>query len=132
MSGVIKEIIKTDGKYAVIGLPCFLKGLRLASSQNKNLKEKILIVLGLVCGQMKSKNYTTYLAKMAGIDGELSKVNYRGKDKDKPASNFYFIQNFLFARNEPLLKSFFNKTLNNFYLIRAGRENLKTVVTCSA
>ena len=90
MSVVIKKILKNKGRYAIIGLPCFLKGLRLAAEKNKKLRERVIITIGLVCGQMKSKHYTTYLASLAGINGKLKKVNYRGKDSQKPASNYFF------------------------------------------
>ena len=90
MSIVIKEILKNKGRYAITGLPCFLKGLRLAAKRNKKLRERIIITIGLVCGQMKSKHYTAYLASLAGINGKLKKINYRGKDSQKPASNYFF------------------------------------------
>ena len=90
MSNVIKEIIREDCRYAITGLPCFLKGLRLAAIKNKKLRERIIITVGLVCGQMKSKHYTTYLASLSGINGKLKKINYRGKSFQKPASNYFF------------------------------------------
>ncbi len=90
MSGVIREIIKREGRYAITGQPCFLKGLRLAAKKIKKLRERIIITVGLVCGQMKSKHYTTYLASLSGINGSIKRVNYRGKSAEKPASNFFF------------------------------------------
>ena len=90
MSEIIKQIIKKDGRYAITGLPCFLKAIRLAQKKNKKLKKRIIITIGLVCGQLKSKFYTKYLAEVSGIQGELKKVCFRGKDPHRPASNFYF------------------------------------------
>jgi coenzyme F420-reducing hydrogenase beta subunit len=90
LSGVIKEMINNEGRYVIIGLPCFLKGLRLAQKKNKRLRERIAFTVGLVCGQMKSKHYTTYIASLAGINGKLKKVNYRGKSPYKPANDFFF------------------------------------------
>jgi coenzyme F420-reducing hydrogenase beta subunit len=90
MSSIIKEIINREGRYVIVGLPCFLKGLRFAQKKNKRLRERIAFTVGLVCGQMKSKHYTTYIASLAGINSKLKKVDYRGKSPQKPAGNFFF------------------------------------------
>jgi len=90
MSGVIKEIIKNKGRYAFIGQPCFLKGLKLATKKNIKLKKNIVITVGLVCGQMKSKHYTTYLSSLVGVNGNLKNVNYRGKNPQKLVSNYFY------------------------------------------
>lgn len=92
MSEVIQKIQEVPGRYAVTGLPCFIKALRLATQKNRKLRERIVFTIGLVCGQMKSKNYTKYIAAIAGNDGlkKIQSVYYRGKSPEKPASNFYF------------------------------------------
>jgi coenzyme F420-reducing hydrogenase beta subunit len=90
MSEVIQRMLNNPGRYAITGLPCFLKGLRLASQKNKKLRDMITITIGLVCGQTKSKHYTTYLSTLANAGGKLQKVHYRGKSPEKPANNFYF------------------------------------------
>lgn len=90
LSDMIKTILDKPGRYAVTGLPCFIKAIRLATARNQKLKERITFVIGLVCGQMKSKHYTTYLSELANAGGKLQKVTYRGKSPDKPANNFYF------------------------------------------
>ncbi|KKH16917.1 Coenzyme F420 hydrogenase/dehydrogenase, beta subunit C-terminal domain [Methanosarcina mazei] len=92
MSEVIHKILEVPGHYAVTGLPCFVKALRLAAQKNRKLRERIVFTIGLVCGQMKSKNYTKYIAAIAG-NNDLKKVQsvyYRGKSPEKPASNYYF------------------------------------------
>ena len=92
MSGIVKKILEIPGHYAVIGLPCFIKALRLAAYKNRKLKERIVFTIGLVCGQMKNKHYTKYITALAsaGNSGKLQGVYYRGKSSDKPASNYYF------------------------------------------
>jgi coenzyme F420-reducing hydrogenase beta subunit len=92
MSEIIQKIIEFPGRYAVTGLPCFIKALRLASQKNRKLRERIAFTIGLVCGQMKSKNYTKYIAALAGNKGlnKIQSVYYRGKDPENPASNYYF------------------------------------------
>ena len=94
LSDVLRQIQNNPGKYAIIGVPCFIKGIRLAQKRNKNLHDRIVICIGLICGQMKSRNYTSYIARLAGTGGALKKVHYRGKNPDFPTSNyFYFFEN---------------------------------------
>jgi len=92
MSGVIKKIQETPGRYVITGLPCFIKALRLATQKNKKLRERIVFTIGLVCGQMKSKNYTKYMAALAGSENfqKVQSVYYRGKSSEKPASNYHY------------------------------------------
>lgn len=90
MSGVIKQVLKVPGRYAVTGLPCFIKAIRLAQQRNIKLRERVVVTVGLVCGQMKSKHFTDYIAAFAGVQGNVTGVRYRGKSTDQPANNFHF------------------------------------------
>ena len=90
LSDAIKEILKTDGKYIVTGLPCFIKAIRLAQQKNRKLRNRIKYTIALTCGQMKSKYYTEHLIDLTGIDRDIKRVHYRGKDKKEKSSNFYF------------------------------------------
>ncbi|MFH1897589.1 MAG: Coenzyme F420 hydrogenase/dehydrogenase, beta subunit C-terminal domain [Candidatus Desantisbacteria bacterium] len=90
MSEVIQKILQTEKRYVVTALPCFSKALRLAMQKSKTLQNRIVAIIGLTCGQIKSKHYTQYLASQAGVMGNLKKVNFRGKDLSLAANNFYF------------------------------------------
>ncbi len=90
MSEVIRQVLEVPGRYAVTGLPCFLKAIRLAQQRNKKLRERVVVTVGLVCGQLKSKNYAAYLAALTGLKGMPIKVSFRGKDLEQPAWNYYF------------------------------------------
>lgn len=90
MSGAIKQILEVPGRYAVTGLPCFIKSIRLAQQRSKKLEERIAVTIGLVCGQLKSKHFTEYISALANIEGRLIGVRYRGKDPNHPANNFHF------------------------------------------
>lgn len=90
MSGVIRHILETPGRYAVTGLPCFIKAIRLAQQKNPKLRERIVVTVGLVCGQLKSRHFTEYIASLADLPGKAARVRYRGKSQDQPANNFYF------------------------------------------
>lgn len=88
MSEVLDYVIKHDGRYAITTLPCFAKAIRLAQNKNSKLRKRIKFVIGLVCGQMKTKEYTHTLAKSAIDTDRLKGVNFRVKQKDKSAINF--------------------------------------------
>jgi coenzyme F420 hydrogenase subunit beta len=88
MSEVLEYVMKNDGKYAITTLPCFAKAIRLAQEKNSKLRKRIKFVIGLVCGQMKSKEFTHTLAKEAIGTDRLESVKYRVKQENKSAMNF--------------------------------------------
>jgi len=91
MSGVIRQVLEVPGRYAITGLPCFIKAIRLAQQRNKKLRERVVVTVGLVCGQLKSRRFTEYVAALAGVRGEVTGVRYRGKSLDQPASNYHYV-----------------------------------------
>lgn len=90
MSGVVRHILETPGRYAVTGLPCFIKAIRLAQQKNQKLRERVVVTVGLVCGQLKSRPFTEYIASLANLPGKVKVIRYRGKSQDQPANNYYF------------------------------------------
>jgi coenzyme F420 hydrogenase subunit beta len=91
LSRVLQEIQHKPGRCAVIGLPCFIKAVRLAAQKNKTLREKIPVTLGIVCGQLKSRHFTDYIAGLAGIrKDDIKKVHYRGKSPDTTTGNYFY------------------------------------------
>lgn len=90
LSELFKNIDKLEGKVALSGVACFIKAVRLKQFYNPTLKEKIPFLIGIICGGLKSKFFTDYLAQVAGIEGEYSKQDYRLKDKNSTASDYSF------------------------------------------
>jgi coenzyme F420 hydrogenase subunit beta len=90
MSAVIRAVLETPGRYAIVGLPCFIKAVRLAQRSSAKLRERIVVTIGLVCGQMKSKHFTDYIASLAGVRGTVIGVRYRAKEQYQPASNYHY------------------------------------------
>jgi coenzyme F420 hydrogenase subunit beta len=76
----LKEILKEDGRFAVVGLPCHIHGIRKAEQINKNLKEKIVLHLGLLCGHAPNFMGTDFFLKKLNIKKEdVKKLDYRGE-----------------------------------------------------
>lgn len=88
-SGIIEYILQHEGWYAITGLPCVCKAIRLAMQNNLKLQERIKYVLGLVCSQQKSKFFAEYVCGLGGgAPQSLTKVRFRIKDSNRPASDF--------------------------------------------
>jgi coenzyme F420-reducing hydrogenase beta subunit len=91
LSSVVHEIENTDGKCAVVGVPCFLKGLRLAMRTNRRLRNRIGLLAGLVCGQTKSTFYAEYLCTLArGDPRRMTDADFRVKEPTRHASDYGF------------------------------------------
>ncbi|MBV1766997.1 MAG: Coenzyme F420 hydrogenase/dehydrogenase, beta subunit C-terminal domain, partial [Methanobacterium sp.] len=77
----LKEIIESeDEKFAVVGLPCQIQGLRKAESLHKKLKNKIVLSLGIVCNHTPSFKATEFLLGKLGIEKEdVKSIIYRGE-----------------------------------------------------
>lgn len=76
---IISEILKTEGKYAVVGLPCHLEALRKSEIHIKKLNERIVLHFGLFCQTIISHTGLKFWFKVNKIDSsEITKLSYRG------------------------------------------------------
>ncbi|MDZ7739338.1 MAG: Coenzyme F420 hydrogenase/dehydrogenase, beta subunit C-terminal domain [Bacteroidales bacterium] len=88
MVEVIRKIREKEGRYAITGVPCFIKTLRLLSRRDKVLAERIKYTIGVICGGMKSANHSKLIAWQLGVKpGDLVAIDFRRKYDDRPASN---------------------------------------------
>jgi len=79
---MLKEIIKSkkNEKFAVVGLPCQIIGIKKAEMINKNLYEKIVLHIGIFCASTKSFFGTDFILKQMEIEKkEVKSIKYRGK-----------------------------------------------------
>ena len=80
LSEVVREMKEHEGRYAVVGVPCFIKALRLLAARDSVLAERLGFTVGLVCGHLKSTFYAEMLAWQDGIEpGALRGVDFRKK-----------------------------------------------------
>ncbi|MCX6373648.1 MAG: Coenzyme F420 hydrogenase/dehydrogenase, beta subunit C-terminal domain [Actinobacteria bacterium] len=76
---VLRRILDEPGRYALVGLPCHIQGLRLAQRRSRRLRERVTLALGVFCGFTNEPRATAVLALQAGLDpAELREVSYRG------------------------------------------------------
>lgn len=89
LSDVIQYVLNHPGRYAVTGLPCYLKALRLACAKIPKLRARIVYYIGLVCGQLPSAYFVDYMAAKLGIEAStICKVQFRVKDYKRPGNDF--------------------------------------------
>lgn len=86
----IVAAVRGDGRrYAVIGVPCFLRAARLLAEQDAVLGDQLAYFLGLVCGHLKTQAFAEALAWQAGVaPEELASVDFRVKVPDRPSSHY--------------------------------------------
>ena len=65
----LKQIIRSHNneKFAVVGLPCHIQGIRKAERHYPKLKEKIVLHIGIVCNHAPTFFATEFLLKNQGI-----------------------------------------------------------------
>jgi len=87
LDNIVKEIKSREGRYAITGVPCFIKTVRLLASENDVLKQRIKFTIGIVCGGMKSANQSKMIGWQLGVKpDDLIAIDFRRKYKDRPAS----------------------------------------------
>lgn len=92
MAEILQTIREVPGRYAVVGLPCFIKAVQLLRREDPVLRERIPFTLGLFCGHLKSARFVESFAWQLQVPlGEVAQVEYRQKDPSRPA-NLYNAQ----------------------------------------
>lgn len=91
MSDVLRLVRDTNERFAVIGLPCFIKAVRLLEKQGLIPAGRIAYCIGLVCGHLKSRHFADYLAwQKGGEPGRLKTFDFRFKIPNRAASDYGF------------------------------------------
>jgi len=76
----LREILSEDGRYAVVGLPCHIQGIRKAEEANKTLRDRIVLHLGIFCAHTVSFTGTEFLLWKRHIAQEnIIGLDYRGE-----------------------------------------------------
>jgi coenzyme F420 hydrogenase subunit beta len=76
----LKQILAEDGRFAVVGLPCHIHGIRKAELLNPKLKKKIVLHVCLICSHMVNFLGTEFIIKKLHVPKEqVNHLSYRGK-----------------------------------------------------
>lgn len=89
LSEVLAAIRKQPGRYAVVGLPCFIKAVRQLQRTDAMFASRIQFCIGLICGHQKSLAFAENLAWQCGIEpGNLKSIDFRTKLRDRRADSY--------------------------------------------
>ena len=92
LSKVLDEIRATPRRYAIVGIPCFIKAIHLLRRIDPLIRERVTHTLGLFCGHMKSATMVESFACQLGREvARVRALDYRVKDESRPA-NWYRAQ----------------------------------------
>jgi coenzyme F420-reducing hydrogenase beta subunit len=89
LSAILREIEAVPGRYAVVGIPCFIKAVNLLRRERPAIAERIAFTIGLFCGHMKSAAMVDSFAwQLGAVPQAVRAIDYRLKNPDRPA-NWY-------------------------------------------
>jgi len=75
----LRTVLDEDGRYAVVGLPCHIHGVRRAEAASKVLRERVALRLGIFCSHSSTFRATTFLLKKLGVrENDVRSIAYRG------------------------------------------------------
>lgn len=75
----LKDIILKDGKFAIVGLPCHMRGIRRYEMFHPGLQSKIALHLGLFCSNTPGFLATEYLLHQISCkSSNILNIEYRG------------------------------------------------------
>lgn len=89
VSEVVNLLRQKPGRYAFVGIPCFVKAMRLLSKHNAEVNDSIKFYIGIFCGHLKSTGFAEFMAWQMGIKPEeLTDFDFRLKLKGYPANRY--------------------------------------------
>nr|WP_239519385.1 Coenzyme F420 hydrogenase/dehydrogenase, beta subunit C-terminal domain [Bifidobacterium ramosum] len=89
LSRVLEYVRAHDERYAVVGIPCFIKAMRLLEREDPVVAGRVRYHLGLVCGHLKSSFFALAEAWESGIDPDrVDSVDFRYKIPGRASSDY--------------------------------------------
>jgi len=78
IGNALRKIRQEEGCFAVVGFPCHIQGIRKVEILEKNLRKKILLHFGLMCGGTPTIHGTRFLLRLLGCTSQdLRDLSYR-------------------------------------------------------
>lgn len=91
MADAIERVKSLKGDIAVVGVACFLKGIRKAEKIESLLMARVKFTIGIICGGVKGKPFTEYLISKVGLEkNQARKPEYRVKNTESDAADYSF------------------------------------------
>jgi len=120
-TGLLRRIRAFEGRLAVVGLPCTVRALRRMMEKEPELKEKIVLLVGLFCGHTsRPEQIETVLAKKGVVPSQLNAFRFRrglwrgeaeavmadGTRRSWPTASYKLYQNLFIQCHAPCLSCF--------------------------
>lgn len=78
---VLREILRSEGRFAFVGTPCQMHGLRKAEAVMPRLRDRIAVRLGLHCLGVFCTHFLDHILARAGTSrGQVSSFQFRSKE----------------------------------------------------
>lgn len=91
MSQVLTRLRGETGRFAVVGVPCFVKAANLLRRNDPVMAERIAVTVGIFCGHLKSARFAEYLAgQLAVAQDKIIAVDFRHKYPNRPSYAYGF------------------------------------------
>lgn len=91
MDVALAEVMETNARIAVVGVPCYIKAVRNLAAREAKFAEQLRLTLALVCGHMKAATFAESLAWQAGVrPSALKGADFRVKLAGYSANNYGF------------------------------------------
>lgn len=88
-SQVMQFVRDKPGRYAFVGVPCFVKAVRLLAAQDAAVAKAVKYCIALFCGHMKSAAFADSIGWQLGVPpGAIKSIDFRKKRPNAPASRY--------------------------------------------
>lgn len=85
----LSTVLDSGKSYAFVGVPCFVKAVRLLAGENARVRDVVKYCIAIFCGHMKSKSFSEMIALQQGVTpAALKYVDFRVKNRSAPANRY--------------------------------------------
>ena len=85
----LDKVLGNGKKYAFVGVPCYVKSIRLLARNNKSVNESIKYCIAIFCGHLKTKGFAEMIAMQQGVPANaIASVDFRVKNLKQPANRY--------------------------------------------
>ncbi len=89
MSRVLREVGEQPGRYALVGVPCFIKAALRLARVDPIIAGRLTFSVALFCGHLKSTAFAASYALSSGIPpDQLVSIDFRVKNPQRSSANY--------------------------------------------
>ena len=89
ISEVVDFVKKNEGRYAFVGIPCFVKTVKRLALVDQVFNDRLKFTISIFCGHLKSAAFGESLAWQLGVEpNQIKKIDFRHKIATLPANDY--------------------------------------------